>query len=124
MKVSKPRLVAALLVASLMASPVILDACLFTCHGSAATTEPSCHHVGDDADLRLDAPPAPCGHDHSPTPTTMTAKFSGIDAHHEVLFTIASSASPHDVASPAPVVTNAVGPPLDARSRTSAPLRI
>jgi hypothetical protein len=49
--VTKVRLIAASLVAALLASPVILDACLFKCHTPASTEAdedsgaPSCHHA-------------------------------------------------------------------------------
>ena len=79
----KLRLVAASLVAALAASPVILDACLFTCHGSIATdedrSEPSCHQVTEDADLRFEPPATACGHDHSQS-ASMTATDRGADA--------------------------------------------
>jgi hypothetical protein len=81
---TKVRFVAASLVAALAASPVILDACLFTCHASTAAdedrSEPSCHHATEDADLRIEAPATACGHDHSPSPSTMTANDRGADA--------------------------------------------
>src|SRR5262245_20310868 len=84
MRMSRTRLVAASIVIALAVSPTMLDACQFTCHGSAAAdeanNEPSCHHAVDDADLRIQPPAAPCGHDHSPAPTTTTAKLSGADA--------------------------------------------
>lgn len=74
------RLVATSLVGALVAGPVVLDACMFTCHGSRDVAQgrteqsaPSCHHVSEDADVRIEAPAAPCGHDHSPAPSTMTA---------------------------------------------------
>ena len=83
-----PRLVVSLLVAALIASPSVLDACMFTCHGSTDTatqgSEPSCHHGGDDMDVRVSAPAASCGHDHSPSPTTMTSRARGLDARSDV----------------------------------------
>jgi len=75
--VVKARLVVAALMAALVVGPVVLDACAFTCHdasGAAAdTSEPTCHHVGQDEDVRLVPPPAACGHDHSPAPSITTS---------------------------------------------------
>jgi hypothetical protein len=77
--VMKVRLIAASLVAALLAGPVVLDVCLFTCHASASTQAdadsdaPSCHHAADERDARLEPPPASCGHDHSPAPSIATS---------------------------------------------------
>jgi hypothetical protein len=73
--VMKVRLIAASLVTALLAGPVVLDACLFTCHTSASTQPdadsdaPSCHHAADNRDARLEPPPASCRHDHTPAPS-------------------------------------------------------
>lgn len=88
------RLVAASLVAALTTGPVILDACMFSCHGSndsaagedTERSEPSCHQVSEDADARLEPPPASCGHDHSPTPSTMTAQQRDADGRCDLGF--------------------------------------
>jgi hypothetical protein len=100
--VMKVRLVVASLVGALLASPVILDACLFTCHGSTPTQAddqdsgaPSCHHATEDSDARLEPPPASCGHDHSPAPLTMTAKEQRADARVDVACVIVDSLAIH-----------------------------
>src|SRR4029453_5224924 len=73
--VMKVRLIAASLVAALLAGPVVLDACLFTCHTSTSTQAhedsgaTSCHHATEESDARVEPPPASCGHDHSPAPS-------------------------------------------------------
>jgi hypothetical protein len=98
---TKVRFVAASLVAALAASPVILDACLFTCQALTAAdqdrSEPSCHHATEDADLRVEAPATPCGHDHGPSPSTMTTEPRGADARVDVAFVIVDSLVLHDL---------------------------
>jgi hypothetical protein len=128
--VMKVRLVAVSLVAALLASPVILDACLFTCHTSTSTQAdeeigaPSCHHVAGESDARFEPPPASCGHDHSPSPLTMTAKERGVDARVDAACVIVDSLAVHD---PAPIefrVADAVVPETRSGPAWSLPLRI
>jgi hypothetical protein len=77
MRMTTLRFAAASLIVSLIASPMVLDACLVTCHASTAvdqaSAEPSCHHATDDGDVRLEAPATACGHDHSSSPLTLTS---------------------------------------------------
>jgi len=128
--VVKVRLVSASLVAALLAGPVILDACLVTCHTSPSTQAavgsgaPSCHHAADQPDARLEPPPASCGHDHSPAPLTMTAKERGVDARVDAASDIVDSLAIH---SPAPLefrVANCVVPETRSRPACSLPLRV
>ena len=99
--VTKVRLIAASLVAALLASPVILDACLFKCHTPASTEADedsgalSCHHAAEESDARLEPPPASCGHDHTPTPLTMTAKERAVDARGDAACLIAEAPAIH-----------------------------
>ena len=63
----KLRAAVVVMAAAIAAAPVLLDACLFTCHapqGAASGAVPSCHHASSGA-ARFQALPAPCGHDHS-----------------------------------------------------------
>jgi hypothetical protein len=51
---------------AIAAAPVMLDACLFTCHApqtGEAGAVPSCHHASGSG-ARFRALPVPCGHDH------------------------------------------------------------
>ena len=51
---------------AIAAAPVMLDACLFTCHASQTGESgavPSCHHASGSG-ARFRALPVPCGHDH------------------------------------------------------------
>ena len=126
--VMKVRLVVASLVTALLASPVILDACRFTCHASAQADEdsaaPSCHHAAEEIEARLAPPPASCGHDHTPAPLTMTAKERGGDARVDVACVIIDSFAIHN---PAPIEFRAFNVFVsDARSGPgrSLPLRL
>ena len=128
--VMKVRLVAASLVAALLASPVILDACLFTCHtptlarADEQSGAPSCHHSAEESDARFEPPPASCGHDHSPAPSTITAKPTDANAHGDVLLAVLESAAVQDVANRGVFIPRSIGAPLHAPSRASTPLRI
>ena len=128
--VVKVRLVAASLVAALLAGPVVLDACLFTCHVSASTQAdadsdaPSCHHATDKRDARLEPPPASCGHDHTPAPLTMTAKERGPDARVDAASDIVDSLVTHISASNVFRVANAVVPDTRSGPGRSLPLRV
>src|SRR6188768_3666997 len=103
--VIRARLVVASLVAALLASPVILDACLFTCHTSTSAQAdedggaPSCHHATEEREVRLERSPASCGHDHSPAPLTMTAKERGADGRVDVACLVVASPSAQHPAS-------------------------
>jgi hypothetical protein len=128
--VMKVRLVAAPLVAALLAGPVMLDACLFTCHTSPSTQAdadsgaPPCHHAAEERDARLEPPPASCGHDHSPAPLTMTAKERGVDARVDAACVIVDSLAIHH---PAPVefrLANSVLPDTRSGPARSFPLRV
>jgi len=51
---------------AIAAAPVMLDACLFTCHAAQpgeSGAGPSCHHASGSG-ARFRALPVPCGHDH------------------------------------------------------------
>jgi len=82
------RLVVASVLAALVVSPVVLDACLFMCHESTDTatsqSEPPCHHVDASAEIRVTAPAPACGHDHSPMPPTVTERDRGSDGRCDV----------------------------------------
>jgi hypothetical protein len=82
--VTNTRLVVASLVTALLASPVILDACLFRCHTSTQADEgvaPSCHHAAEEIEAQLAPPPGFCGHDHGPAPSIASpVQLSSSDA--------------------------------------------
>lgn len=126
--VMKVRLVVAALVAALLASPVVLDACLFTCHASTQADEdsgaPSCHHAAEEIEARLAPPPASCGHDHTPAPLTMTAKERGVDGRVDAACVIVDSLV---IQNPAPIafrVASAVVPDTRSGPARSLPLRV
>ena len=90
------RFAAASLVLSLIASPMVLDACLVTCHAPIAvddtSAEPSCHHAADAGDdVRLDAPATACGHDHSSSPLTLTSASRDAGAKTDAALPVADS---------------------------------
>lgn len=89
------RFAAATLVTSLIASPMVLDACLVTCHASTAVdevrTEPACHHTNDDGKVRLEAPATVCGHDHRSTPLTLTSSARDAGAKADAAVLVADS---------------------------------
>lgn len=95
MRMTTLRLAAASLVVSLIASPMVLDACLVTCHSSTAvdeaSAEPSCHHATDADDVRLEAPVAACGHDHSSSPLTLTSSSRDAGAKADAAVPVAVS---------------------------------
>jgi hypothetical protein len=128
--VMKVRLIAASLVAALLAGPVVLDACLFTCHTSTSTQADedsgatSCHQATEESDARVEPPPASCGHDHTPAPLTMTAKERGVDARVDAACVVVDSLATH---SPAPIefrVASAVVPDTRSGPACSLPLRV
>jgi hypothetical protein len=98
MRMSKLRFAAASLIVSLSASPMVLDACLVTCHGSTtvdeASAEPSCHHATatDDGDVRLEAPATACGHDHSSSSLALTSSSRDAGAKSDATVLVAESA--------------------------------
>ena len=95
MRMSKLRFAAASLIVSLSASPMVLDACLVTCHGSTtvdeASAEPSCHHATDDGDVRLEAPATACGHDHSSSSLAVTSSSRDAGAKSDAAVLVAES---------------------------------
>jgi len=123
-----PRLVAASLLAALVASPVLLDACLFTCHETtdiaASQSEPSCHHDIESADVRLEPPASPCGHDHTPSPSTMTAQARGADGRCDLGFVVWDSFALRHVANPESPAPTVVASIPRTCGRASTPLRI
>jgi hypothetical protein len=122
------RLAVAALVAALVASPVVLDACLFTCHEStdiaASQSEPSCHHVDASSDTRVEAPASACGHDHSPAPPTMTERDRGLDGRCDVGFADRDSPPSLHLANPDSLAVTVVARIPFAYGRASTPLRI
>src|SRR5262245_66358702 len=95
MRMSTLRFAAASLIVSLIASPMVLDACLVTCHASTtvdeASGEPACHHVTDEGDVRLEAPATACGHDHSSSPLTLTSASRDAVAKSDAAVLVAGS---------------------------------
>ncbi len=95
MRMSTLRFAAASLIVSLMASPMVLDACLVTCHASTtvdeASAEPSCHHATDAGDVRLEPPATACGHDHSSSPLTLTPSSHDAGAKSAAAVLVADS---------------------------------
>jgi hypothetical protein len=89
------RFAAASLIVSLIASPMVLDACLVTCHTTTtvgeASAEPSCHHATDDGDVRLEAPATACGHDHNSSPLTLTSSSGDAGAKLDAAVLVADS---------------------------------
>ena len=124
--VLKARLIVAVLMTALVAGPVILDACAFTCHDandtSADAGEPACHHAGQDEDIRLVPPPAACGHDHSPAPSiTTSTKALGSDAS---LPAIVNDASPAVRDAVRALTSPHAGSPPGIHRQTAVPLRV
>jgi hypothetical protein len=131
MRMSIVRLVAASLVSALVAGPVLLDACMFSCHGSnnAETAqspeggEPSCHHVTAEADLRLEPPPTSCGHDHSPTLSTMTQQREAA-ARCDLGFGVCDSPDVQDSMKRESRIANPIVPDTRSCCRAFPPLRV
>jgi hypothetical protein len=53
----------------MLAAPVVLDACVLSCQASVhvssgAAPSANCHHAAKDSTARVQAPRAPCGHNH------------------------------------------------------------
>ena len=123
-----PRLVIAALIAGLLGSPLLLDACMFSCHGSidAATerSEPACHHGGDEAYVRVNAPATPCGHDHTPIPTTMTARERGADGRCDLVFGIWDSLEARHLPNVESLVPNPIAPATRVAAGAPTPLRV
>jgi hypothetical protein len=126
--VMKVRLIAASLVAALLAGPVLLDACLFTCHASASiqadadSDAPSCHHAADERDARLEPPPASCGHDHTPAPSIASpVQSSSSDASLPALVDDAASAACHIVWA---LASSQSGSPPGIHRKPAVPLRV
>jgi hypothetical protein len=89
------RFAAATLVISLIASPMVLDACLVNCHASTTVdkvgAEPACHHTNDNDEVRLEAPATVCGHDHSSSPLTLTSSARDAGAKADAAVLVADS---------------------------------
>src|SRR5262245_14110605 len=95
MRMTTLRFAAASLIVSLIASPMVLDACLVTCHATTtvdeASAEPSCHHATDAGGVRLEAPATACGHDHNSSPLTLTSSSSDAGAKSDAAVLVAAS---------------------------------
>ena len=122
------RLVVASVLAALVVSPVVLDACLFMCHEStdtaASRSEPPCHHVDASADVRVKAPATPCGHDHSPMPPTVAERDRGPDGRGDVDIVNGDALSRPHLANPDSVATTVTVFMPSAFGRALTPLRI
>jgi hypothetical protein len=125
MRMSKLRFAAASLIVSLSASPMVLDACLVTCHASTtvdeAGAEPSCHHATDDGDVRLEAPATACGHDHSPAPS-IASPVQSSSGHASLPAVVNDAASACDVVRA--LASSLSGSPPGIHRKPAVPLRV
>jgi hypothetical protein len=72
----KSRAVSVVIAIAIAGAPLVLDACLLSCHAPRAAASggaPACHH-SHAAGVRLRGVPVPCGHDHSDHASVIAAR--------------------------------------------------
>jgi hypothetical protein len=126
------RLVTALIVVGLVAGPVVLDACLISCHSEdehrPISGTPACHHASPNPGAHVKAPVNPCPHDHGANPSTLAARDQDTrgsrDAHCDsgLHICVSSAFEGWTSAEPAPLILSTATARAGAPAPT--PLRV
>jgi len=107
--------------------PLIVDQCTESCeaHSSvSSTSSPSCHHAASTKE-RVGRIPAPCGHDHSGSVTTLTVGPSASSRAWVLAATTAvGPTATVDLATHRAEIGSTASPPASRSLTLSVPLRI